>query len=78
MFSYYLIAPHSFQTKQTRSSFYFNNDKTRACILKENDFKEPENDDTRNLTQSDLKLVNYHTLHNRGIGTLKQNDHKIG
>ena len=45
-------------------------------ILKENDFKESEKADAQNLKQRDLKIVNYHTLHNRGIGTLKQSDHK--
>ena len=30
------------------------------------------------LNKVTLKIVNYHTLHNRGIGMLKQNDHKIG
>jgi len=78
LFSYYLIATHSFQTKQTGSPFYSNIDKSRARILKENDFEDSEKADTRNLTQGDLKIVNYHTLHNRGIGKLKQNDHKIG
>ena len=72
-----MIAPQSFQTKQTRSSFYSNrdNDKTRARILKENDFKESEKADTRNL-KSDLKIANYHTVHNRGIGMLKRRSKK--
>ena len=35
--------------------------------------------DLGHFKQRDLKIVNYHTLHNRGIGTLKtlkQADHK--
>ena len=48
-FFYYLKAPHSFETQQTRSSFYSNNDKSRARILKENDFKKSEKADAQKL-----------------------------
>ena len=56
-FCYYLRAPHSFQTQQTWSSFYSNNDKTWARILKGNDFKESEKADAQNLIQSDIKIL---------------------
>ena len=70
-------SPSFFPDRQNRIPFYSNNDKTWVIILKENDFKESEKADAQNIIQSDLKIVNYQTLHNRGIGTLKQSDHKM-
>jgi len=49
-------APHSFQTQQNRSFFCFNNDKTWARILKQNDFKESAQADAQNLIQSELEI----------------------
>ena len=56
-----ILSRHS----QKRSSFYSNNDKTWARILKENDFKESEKADAQNLIQSDLKLSRTSSSGNR-------------
>ena len=73
-FFFLLLQSASFFLDQAEKKFlYSNNDKTWAQILNENDFKEPGKADAQNLIQIRLKIANYHTLHNRTIGTLHQN-----
>ena len=44
--------------------------KTGAHIVEQNDFRQSEKADAQNLIQSDLKIVNCDTLHNRRMGTV--------